>query len=82
MVAEKFVPGDFGKNFVFKYMNERNVCIGDVFAVGDDGAVLQVSLPRQPCYKLNPFPADELCAKHLKAESDGLVLSMPCRRSC
>lgn len=34
-------------------MNERNVCIGDVFAVGDDGAVLQVSLPRQPCYKLN-----------------------------
>ncbi|EOO02671.1 putative mosc domain-containing protein [Phaeoacremonium minimum UCRPA7] len=33
-------------------MNERNVCIGDVMAVGDE-LVLQVSLPRQPCFKLN-----------------------------
>ena len=52
-MAEKFSPGGFGENFVLKYMNERNVCIGDVFAIGDGGAVLQVSLPRQPCYKLN-----------------------------
>ncbi|KAF3048835.1 hypothetical protein E8E11_007684 [Didymella keratinophila] len=51
--AEKLTPGGFGENFVFKHMNERNVCIGDVFAIGDGGAVLQVSLPRQPCYKLN-----------------------------
>ncbi|OHE94010.1 MOSC domain-containing protein [Colletotrichum orchidophilum] len=35
-----------------RHMNERNVCIGDVIAVGDN-VVLQVSLPRQPCYKLN-----------------------------
>ena len=34
------------------HMNERNVCIGDVMAVGDE-VVLQVSLPRQPCFKLN-----------------------------
>lgn len=34
-------------------MNERNVCIGDIFSVGDDGVLLQVSLPRQPCFKLN-----------------------------
>lgn len=34
------------------HMNERNVCIGDVVAVGDQ-VVLQVSLPRQPCFKLN-----------------------------
>lgn len=33
-------------------MNERNVCIGDIHAVGDE-LVLQVSLPRQPCFKLN-----------------------------
>ncbi|KAI3539521.1 MOSC domain-containing protein [Colletotrichum abscissum] len=35
-----------------EHMNERNVCIGDVIAVGAE-VVLQVSLPRQPCYKLN-----------------------------
>lgn len=36
-------------------MNERNVCIGDIFRVGGeiDGVLLQVSLPRQPCFKLN-----------------------------
>ncbi|KZL76203.1 MOSC domain-containing protein [Colletotrichum tofieldiae] len=52
VVADRFKPGAFGENFVTKHMNERNVCIGDVIAVGDE-VVLQVSLPRQPCYKLN-----------------------------
>ena len=35
-----------------EHMNERNVCIGDIIAVGDQ-AQLQVSLPRMPCFKLN-----------------------------
>lgn len=36
-------------------MNERNVCIGDTMAIGnpETGPLLQVSLPRQPCFKLN-----------------------------
>lgn len=50
--AEKFVPGGFGENFVTAHMNERNVCIGDIIQFGDS-LQLQVSLPRQPCYKLN-----------------------------
>ncbi|KAI1822033.1 PK beta-barrel-protein domain-containing protein-like protein [Xylaria intraflava] len=51
----RFQPGGFGENFVTASMNERNVCIGDIMAVGDgdDGLLLQVSLPRQPCHKLN-----------------------------
>lgn len=32
-------------------MNERNVCIGDKIRVGE--VLLQVCLPRQPCFKLN-----------------------------
>ncbi|KAK0614235.1 pyruvate kinase-like protein [Immersiella caudata] len=50
--ADKFQPGGHGENFVTERMNERNVCIGDIVAVGDE-LVLQVSLPRQPCFKLN-----------------------------
>lgn len=50
--AEKLVPGGYGENFVTERMNERNVCIGDVIAVGEE-LVLEVSLPRQPCFKLN-----------------------------
>ncbi|KAK1511925.1 MOSC domain-containing protein [Colletotrichum tamarilloi] len=52
VAADRFRPGAFGENFVTRHMNERNVCIGDVIAVGDE-VMLQVSLPRQPCYKLN-----------------------------
>lgn len=53
---EKFQVGGFGENLVCEGgMNERNVCIGDIYRVGseEDGVVLQVSLPRQPCFKLN-----------------------------
>ena len=46
------MPGGFGENFVTAHMNERNVCIGDIISVGPD-VLLQVSLPRQPCFKLN-----------------------------
>ena len=46
------MPGGFGENFVVRHLNERNVCIGDVVAVGDE-LILEVSLPRQPCSKLN-----------------------------
>lgn len=33
-------------------MNERNVCIGDKIRIGEE-VLLQVCLPRQPCFKLN-----------------------------
>ncbi|ERT02274.1 hypothetical protein HMPREF1624_00572 [Sporothrix schenckii ATCC 58251] len=68
--AARFRPGGFGENLVFARLNERNIHIGDVFAVGPkingkthtglsnedvqgDCLLLQVSLPRQPCFKLN-----------------------------
>ncbi|OAL37537.1 hypothetical protein AYO20_03044 [Fonsecaea nubica] len=49
--AHLFIPGGFGENLVAKYANERNLCIGDVIQIGT--VVAQVSLPRQPCFKLN-----------------------------
>lgn len=42
--------GAFGENFTTGNLLENEVCIGDVFRVGD--AVVQVSQPRQPCWKL------------------------------
>lgn len=44
--------GAFGENFCATNMTEANVCIGDIFRVGED-VLLQVSEPRNPCYKLN-----------------------------
>lgn len=42
--------GGFGENFTIDGQAEADVCIGDVYRVG--GAVVQVSQPRQPCWKL------------------------------
>ncbi|KAI6775256.1 hypothetical protein HG530_002014 [Fusarium avenaceum] len=47
-----FKIGGFGENLSTRYMSEQNVCIGDVFRVGND-VLIQVTGPRQPCYKLN-----------------------------
>jgi MOSC domain-containing protein YiiM len=44
-------PGAFGENFTTQGLSESDVCIGDVFAFAS-GAVVQVSQPRQPCWKL------------------------------
>lgn len=44
------VYGAFGENITVQGMLEEDVCIGDIFQVGE--AVVQVSQPRQPCFKL------------------------------
>ncbi|RJE24353.1 MOSC domain protein [Aspergillus sclerotialis] len=47
-----FRVGGFGENIVARNANERNTCIGDIVRIGSK-VIAQVSLPRQPCYKLN-----------------------------
>jgi MOSC domain-containing protein YiiM len=42
--------GAFGENFTARGLLEHDVCIGDVFAIGV--VQVQVSQPRQPCWKL------------------------------
>lgn len=41
----------FGENLCLPHMSESNVCVGDVFRLGN--VMLQVSQGRQPCFKLN-----------------------------
>ena len=45
-----FPHGQFGENLTVEGMPETEVCIDDVYRVGE--ALLQVSKPRSPCYKL------------------------------
>jgi MOSC domain-containing protein YiiM len=47
----QLAPGAFGENLTIAGMPEEAVCIGDLYQIG--GAVVQVSQPRQPCYKIN-----------------------------
>lgn len=46
-----FKPALFGENLSDNRWHEKNICIGDIFRWGD--AVIQVSQPRSPCYKLS-----------------------------
>jgi MOSC domain-containing protein YiiM len=45
-----FPFGQFGENLTVEGLAEEQVRVGDVFRVG--GALLQVTQPRIPCYKL------------------------------
>ncbi len=47
--ARRLPFGAFGENFTLEGGDESSVCIGDVWAVGQ--ARLQISQPREPCYK-------------------------------
>ena len=47
---EDLTFGQFGENFTVEGMTEDEVHIGDVFRVG--GALVEVTQPRVPCYKL------------------------------
>jgi MOSC domain-containing protein YiiM len=43
--------GAFAENFTIAALDEFNVCIGDIYQIGD--ARLQVSQPRQPCSNIS-----------------------------
>jgi MOSC domain-containing protein YiiM len=57
---ERFqTPGAFGENLSTRGIDENDVCVGDVFRIGT--AIVQVSQPRQPCWKLNlRFSRDDM----------------------
>jgi MOSC domain-containing protein YiiM len=46
----KLEPGAFGENLTVAGITEEDVCIGDIYEFGE--AVVQVTQPRQPCFKL------------------------------
>ena len=45
-----FSIGQFGENFTVEHMLDQDIHIGDVFRVGS--ALVEVTQPRVPCYKL------------------------------
>ncbi|TWT47616.1 MOSC domain-containing protein [Botrimarina hoheduenensis] len=59
--GEEFGPGAFGENLTIAGLTEADVCLGDVWQI--DGVRLQVSQPRQPCWKI----ARRWCQKELTA---------------
>jgi MOSC domain-containing protein YiiM len=62
--------GSFGENLTTSGFLEADIRIGDVFQAGS--AVLQVTKPREPCYKMNVrFQRDDVVKLFADAERPG-----------
>lgn len=67
--------GYFGENLTTTGLREDTVYIGDTFKIGS--AVLQVTQPRLPCYKLAlRFGRDDIIKRFLASRRSGFYLSV------
>lgn len=63
---ELLVPGSIGENLSVPGWDESNICIGDTFRLGD--ALIQLSQPRSPCWKIDQRYGTEGMAKRIDDE--------------
>jgi len=69
-----FAAGAFGENLTLAGMTEADVCIGDIYTIGD-GVLAQVSQPRQPCWKLaRKWRLKDLTARAVASSRTGWYL--------
>jgi MOSC domain-containing protein YiiM len=67
--------GMFGENFTTQGLNEVDTNIGDRFRIG--GAVVMVTQPREPCFKLAAkFGRDDIIKKFLESGRSGFYLAV------
>jgi len=70
-----FVHGHFGENLTTEGLSEDTLCIGDQLQVGS--AVLTVTQPRLPCYKLTiRFDRDDMIKRFLVSRRSGFYFSV------
>lgn len=62
-IALEISPGAFGENLTVDGLIEIEICIGDIFRIGE--AEVQCSQPRQPCHKLNKIFNDPEMGKRI-----------------
>ena len=68
-----FVFGQFGENLTVEGMLETEIHIGDTFRIGT--VVVQITQPRQPCFKLGiRMGMPEIVKQFLESECSGFYL--------
>lgn len=67
--------GVFGENLTTEGISEESVCIGDQFQIGS--AIVQVTQPRMPCYKLAlRFGRADMVKRFWKSGRSGIYFSI------
>ena len=70
-----FSWGVFGENLTTEGLSEDTLCIGDLVRAGS--AILQVTQPRMPCYKLElRFNRDDMIKRFLVSGRSGFYFSV------
>jgi MOSC domain-containing protein YiiM len=65
--------GAFGENFTVEGLTEDDVCVGDIWQIG--AVEVQVSQPRQPCWKLaRRWQIDDLAVRVVQSGRTGWYL--------
>lgn len=73
--TELFVAPAFGENLSTEGLTEDNVYIGDIFQWGE--ALIQVTQPRSPCFKLNfHFDISDMASQMQDAGKTGWLCSV------
>lgn len=71
----QFSWGRFGENLTTEGLQESTLCIGDRLQVGS--AILTVTQPRLPCYKLTlRFDRDDMIKRFLRSRRSGFYFSI------
>lgn len=65
-IAAQFVPGSLGENLSSRGADEAGVCIGDRYRLGS--ALIELSQPRQPCWKIDARHGHEGIAEWIAAQ--------------
>ena len=70
-----FALGVFGENLTTEGLSEDTLCVGDLLRAGS--AVLQLTQPRMPCYKLElRFNRDDMIKRFLASGRSGFYFSV------
>ncbi len=70
-----FKPGMFGENITVKGIDERTIMIGDIYRIG--GATVQVTQPRQPCFKLGlVFNTQKILKQFINSNYPGIYVKV------
>lgn len=81
--ADRLGPGAMGENLTIAGFDEKTVCIGDKVRIGT--ALLEVTEPRQPCFKLalafddprlpRAFTRSGLCGWYYRTLEPGVIVA-------
>jgi MOSC domain-containing protein YiiM len=76
VLADSSLPyGSFGENVTTQDWLDDRVYVGEKYRIGT--AVVMVTIPRKPCYKLNArLGRDDVLPKYLESKRTGFCLAV------